>query len=126
MKLTHVRLLVDDYAACFRFYCEVLGLQCGSGDERSGYADFSGGGGESVLAIFDRAEMAEVVEVRPAGDGAVLVFEVDDVDAAAERWRGHLASQPVSRPDWGIRVCHLRDPDGNLIELNQQIALEGA
>ena len=118
-----MRLLVEDYEACFRFYCAELGLQCGFGDERSGYADFSGGGGESVLALFDRDEMAEVVEVRPPGDRAVLVFQVDDLDVAAARWRDHLVSDPVSRPDWGIRVCHLRDPEGNLIELNQPIPM---
>lgn len=24
-------------------------------------------------------------------------------------------------PDWGIRTAHLRDPDGNLIEINQPL-----
>ena len=124
MKLTHVRLLVSDYPACFRFYRDVVGLQPGFGDEDSGYADFSGGAGESCLAIFDRNEQAEVVEVRPPGDTAILIFSVEDVDAAAERLREHLVAGPTSRPDWGIRVCHLRDPDGNLIELNQAIPME--
>ena len=124
MKLTHVRLLVSDFPACFRFYRDVIGLQCGYGDEDGGYADFSGGGGESCLALFDRGYQGEQVELRPAGDAAVLIFRVDDVDAAAERLAAHVVGAPVSRPDWGIRVCYLRDPDGNLIELNQEIAME--
>jgi catechol 2,3-dioxygenase-like lactoylglutathione lyase family enzyme len=124
MRLTHVRLLVSDYPGCFRFYRDVLGLQCGYGDEEGGYADFSGGGGESCLAIFDRAYQGDQVELRPPGDGAVLVFRVDDVDAAAGRFREHVAGEPVSRPDWGIRVVYLRDPDGNLIELNEEIPME--
>jgi catechol 2,3-dioxygenase-like lactoylglutathione lyase family enzyme len=40
MRLTHVRLLVDDFAACFRFYRDVVGLARTFGDETSGYADF--------------------------------------------------------------------------------------
>ena len=123
MKLTHVRLLVSNYGECFRFYRDVLGLEAGFGDESSGYADFSAGPG-SILALFDRDEQAEVVEVRQPGDAAVLIFEVDDVDAAAARHREHVVSEPTSRPEWGIRFVHLRDPAGNLLELNQAIPLE--
>jgi lactoylglutathione lyase len=124
VRLTHVRLLVSDYPACFRFYRDVLGLQCGYGDEEGGYADFSGGGGESCLAIFDRSYQGEQVEVRPPGDGALLVFRVDDVDAAADLYADHVVGPPTNRPDWGIRVCYLRDPEGNLIELNEEIPME--
>ena len=125
MHLTHVRLLVGNYAECFRFYRDVLGLEAGFGDEESGYADFSAGTG-SVLALFDRDEQSEAVELRETGDGAALIFQVDDVDAAAERFREHAVSQPESRAEWGIRFVHLRDPAGNLIELNQEIPMEGS
>jgi hypothetical protein len=30
-------------------------------------------------------------------------------------------NEPHDRPDWGIRVLHLRDPDGLLIELNEPL-----
>jgi hypothetical protein len=30
----------------------------------------------------------------------------------------------TDRPDWGIRTAHLRDPDGNLIELNSPLPRE--
>ena len=125
MKLTHVRLLVSNYGECFRFYRDVIGLEAGFGDESSGYADFAAGTG-SILALFDRGEQAEVVEVREPGDAAVLILSVDDVDAAATRFREHLVSEPQSRPDWGIRFVHLRDPAGNLLELNQEIPMEEA
>jgi predicted enzyme related to lactoylglutathione lyase len=78
------------------------------------------------VALFDRDEQAEVVDVREPGDGAMLIFEVDDVDAAAARFREHVAAGPQSRPEWGIRFVHLRDPAGNVIELNQAIPLEEA
>jgi lactoylglutathione lyase len=123
VKLTHVRLLVTNYGECFRFYRDVIGLEPGFGDEDSGYADFAAGTG-SILALFDRGEQAEVVEVREPGDAAVVIFSVEDVDAAAGRLREHLVAEPQSRPEWGIRFVHLRDPAGNLIELNQAIPME--
>ena len=123
MKLTHVRLLVSNYGECFRFYRDVLGLEAGFGEETSDYADFAAGPG-SIVALFDRDEQAEVVEVREPGDAAMQVFEVDDVDTAAARFRDHLATAPQSRPEWGIRFVHLRDPAGNVIELNQAIPME--
>jgi catechol 2,3-dioxygenase-like lactoylglutathione lyase family enzyme len=27
----------------------------------------------------------------------------------------------MDRPEWGIRTAHFRDPDGNLIEINQPL-----
>jgi len=28
---------------------------------------------------------------------------------------------PIDRSEWGIRTAHFRDPDGNLIEINQPL-----
>ena len=40
MKFSNVRLLVKDFAKCFKFYSEQLGLEPAWGDENSGYAYF--------------------------------------------------------------------------------------
>jgi lactoylglutathione lyase len=122
VKLTFVRLLVDRYEDCFRFYRDTLGLRPTFGNESSGYADFAAG--EARLALFQRKEQAEVVGLELPGDRAVVVFAVGDVDAEAERLRDHAVAGPTDRADWGIRVLYLRDPDGNLVELNQQIPME--
>ncbi len=122
MELTQTRLLVGDYVRCFAFYRDVLGLEPTFGDESSGYASFRAG--EAAFAIFDRREQEEVVELRPVGDNAILAFGVGDVDTFAARLDDHLASAPRDRPDWGLRVAYIRDPDGNLLELHQQIAME--
>ena len=50
MRLTHVRLLVSDMGASYRFYKDVLGLPT-TWDENPGYAEFEVGP-ESALAIF--------------------------------------------------------------------------
>jgi lactoylglutathione lyase len=122
MRLTHARLLVDDFAACFRFYRDVVGLEPGWGEEDGAYADFDGGG--AALALFARSGMDERAALRPAGDASMLVFEVEDVDGFAARLRERgvaLEGEPHDEPEWGIRVAHFRDPAGTLIEVNQPL-----
>ncbi len=123
MRFSQARLLVDDFAAAFRFYRDTLGLSTASGDESSGYASFDTGSG--MIAIFERGGQGEVVELRPPGDSTLLVLEVDDVDADVARLEAHVAREPVDQPHWGGRVAYLRDPSGNLIELFQALPREG-
>lgn len=130
MKLTFVRLLVDDYTACFRFYRDVMQFPATYGDEDGGYADFDAGSDVS-LALFVRQHQTDQVGAPAAasGDKVTVVFEVDDVDAAIEELRGRgapVSAEPADRADWGIRVAYIRDPDGSLIELNQPIPMEVA
>ena len=117
MQLTHVRLLVDDVPATVAFYRDVLGFEV-RGDF-GGYVEFVGG--EVSLSVFDRNGQAETVELRPAGDGALVALEVDSADAAAEQLGRHVLSGPVNRPDWGLRVLYVRDPARNLVELYENI-----
>ena len=119
MRLTHVRLLVDDFGESYRFYRDVLGLETTYGGEDGPYASF--GTEPATLSIFAREGQSETVHLRPAGDGSVVPLEVDDVDAAAQRLG---LGEPVSRTDWGIRVTYVRDPAGNLLELYAQIPME--
>jgi predicted enzyme related to lactoylglutathione lyase len=59
--------------------------------------------------------------VARARDGFCLVFGVGDVNAtwaAMTAAGGTGVAGPTDRPDWGIRTAHLRDPDGNLVEIN--------
>jgi catechol 2,3-dioxygenase-like lactoylglutathione lyase family enzyme len=118
VKLSQVRLLVDDFAGCFRFLRE-LGLECSFGAEDEDYASFSAGVG--TVALFRRAGQDAVVGLRAAGDSTLVVLEVDDVDAEAARLGNAVVRGPVDQPEWGGRVAYLRDPDGNLFELFQTI-----
>ena len=45
MRFSQARLLVDDFAAAFRFYRDTLGFTAASGDESSVYASFDTGSG---------------------------------------------------------------------------------
>ncbi len=124
----HVRLLVSDFPACFRFYRDILGFTAGFGSEDDVYMEFSIG--DQMLALFRRDLMAEAVgaagkpATADAQDRAALVFATDDVDRAAAELRARgvaLTTEPQDRPDWMVRTAHFRDPDGNLIEINSSI-----
>jgi lactoylglutathione lyase len=123
MRLTHVRVLVRDYEAAFRFWRDTVGLAVISGEEEGPYAEFETG--PATLAIFSSTAMSNSTGVTSGrggrgADDLMIVIAVDDVDQAARdlEARGvRFASQPTDQPDWGIRVAHFRDPDGNLAEL---------
>jgi lactoylglutathione lyase len=128
--------VVADFDGCFRFYRDVLGLKVTWGEEAdgsgSGYASFETLDG-ATFSINDQSVFAPVVgfATRERGeavkDRAALIFEVENVDAEAERLRGlgvPLETEPTSYPGFGIRAAHLRDPDGNLVEINELLPPE--
>src|SRR5215218_1353101 len=119
MQLTHVRMLVSDIEAAKRFYGETLGLEVGA--DYGSYVEFRAGA--ASIALFPRAEQQEAVELREPGDGPLPVLVVDSVDEVVERVREHVVGGPLDRKDWGGRVVYVRDPDGNLLELFQDIGM---
>lgn len=121
-----MRLLVERFSDCFRFYRDVLGFETDFADDGGPYAEFRLGG-DKFLGLFAKSAMATAVGNAhlPANvvgqDAAALVLFTKDVDAAYERIRYEhgvrFVTGPADRPEWGLRTAHLRDPDGNLIEL---------
>ncbi|WP_338696361.1 VOC family protein [Streptomyces sp. Q6] len=130
MELAQVRLLVSDFGACYRFYADVLGLKPQSGAERGPYEKFSPPGGSAGIALQDRAMMAEILgEVgEPAtGHRSLVVLRVDDLDtycAQVTERGGVLVHGPVPFTE-RMRVAHLKDPEGNLVELQEWLLLRG-
>ena len=124
-ELTHVRLLVENFGECFRFYRDVVGLHTVFPDSGGPYAEFKLGG-DRYLGLFQKRLMSEAVGTTDlparavAQDSMALILRVDDPDAEAERLRGEgiqIEAGPADQPAWGLRTVHLRDPDGNLVEL---------
>jgi lactoylglutathione lyase len=127
MKLTlldYVVLIVDDLDRALGFYTEVLGLRLG---HRSG--DFAQlDTGATRLSFYTREAMAKTIGYTlqpPSKDtpGFEIGFKVPDVDAAFAELIAQGAS-PVTSPttrSWGQRTAYIRDPDGHLIELAQDL-----
>lgn len=130
MELAQVRLLVTDFAACYRFYAEVLGLKPQSGATDGPYEKFSPATGSAGIALQDRAMMAQVLDElgdSATGHRSLVVLRVDDLDTYCERLadRGaRLVSGPAPMTD-RLRVAHLKDPEGNLVELQEWLLLRG-
>jgi lactoylglutathione lyase len=125
LRLTHVRLLARDFPACFRFYRDTLGLTPGFGSEHDVYSEFKAG--PAIIALFQRPLMAAVVKTTAlppstvAQDAVLLNLGVDDVDRAHAELVAKgvtFVTAPHDQPAWFLRVAHLRDPDGNLLELH--------
>ena len=134
MKIDHVRLLVKNFAECFRFYRDVIGLKVLWGNEADSYASFIDQTGEMPnIALFKREAMADAIGTSGlpvdanCQDRTVLIIGVQDVDAEFKRMQElgvRIVSEPKNYPGWGMRSSYVRDPDGNLIELTGELPRE--
>ncbi|RSN14321.1 glyoxalase/bleomycin resistance/extradiol dioxygenase family protein [Nonomuraea sp. WAC 01424] len=126
MDALYPRLLVRDFPAAVAFYRAALGVEPVKVLTEAAYANWDIDG-QAGLVLFGRDNMAHVVgtaglPAAPAQDTAMLVMKVDDVDAGTDRLvrlGAVVVAPPQDRPAWapGLRTAHLRDPEGNLIEL---------
>jgi len=126
MKFSNVRLLVQDYKKCFKFYTEKLGLEPVWGDKNGPYASFKVAEGIEGFALFVSDFMAPAVgnakksQPTDCREKSMISFEVKNVDETYQilMEKGiDFINQPTDMPDWGMRVVHFRDPEENLIEL---------
>ena len=128
LKRSHIRLLVNRFKDCFLFYRDFLELPVRYGDENSDYAEFKT---DTIhIALFQRILIANVVDKADhlldadIQDRVALVLRVDDVTAVYKKLTAkgvEFVTVPVERKEWGCRTSHLRDPDGNLIEINADL-----
>jgi catechol 2,3-dioxygenase-like lactoylglutathione lyase family enzyme len=120
----YIILIVEDMERALQFYIGVLGLRLG---HRSGdYAQLDTGA--TRLALYTRGAMAKTLSMSldaPAANapGFEIGFKVADVDAAFSELvaRGAPAVVPPTDRFWGQRTAYVRDPDGHLIELAQDM-----
>jgi catechol 2,3-dioxygenase-like lactoylglutathione lyase family enzyme len=121
--------MIDDYDRSLAFYRDALGMEVTMEAGDGIYAELGGGG--AILSLYRRDLMQQVVaDARlTTGSGPVVTFEVDDVDATYVALRGRgveFLTEPHDQPAWMIRVCHLADPDGNVIEINAPLGRQAA
>jgi catechol 2,3-dioxygenase-like lactoylglutathione lyase family enzyme len=108
----HVSLNVRDTEEAGRFYRDVLGLEQ---IQRPAF----GFPGMWLRSGPQEIHLLEVAD-HHAPDGQHFAFRVEDIDGvvAEIRRRGAEVSDPFPVPGGG-RQAFLKDPSGNLIELNQ-------
>jgi lactoylglutathione lyase len=125
MEFLAVRLLVKDINKSVEFYRDTLGFS-GWIDIQGEYAYFE----EQQLALFNWTKMASEIQEEshnPQIEGSscfLLQFEVKNVDEAyilLKKKDLAFINGPHDRRDWGSRLVHFKDPDGNIIELFQSI-----
>jgi predicted enzyme related to lactoylglutathione lyase len=130
VELAQVRLLVTDFAACYHFYAEVLGLKPQLGAPDGPYDKFSPATGSAGIALQDRAMMAEFLDElgdSATGHRSLVALRVDNLDAYCEQITSRGASllhSPAPMTD-RMRVAHLKDPESNLVELQEWQLLQG-
>jgi lactoylglutathione lyase len=120
----YVVLIVADLDAALTFYTNVLGLRLA---HRTGaYAQLDTG--RTRISLYERSAMSEVLASpldapAPGAPSFELGFKVADVDAAFSSLLEAGAESACSPTDraWGQRTAYLRDPDGYLIELAQDL-----
>jgi predicted enzyme related to lactoylglutathione lyase len=114
LRLQNVFVVAERPDELHAFYQSALGLQLRFRDQDRW---FQYGVGGSNVALACREEAA------PASAGLVMVFEVDDLQAA----RAQVAAaggEILGERDMGAhgRVLSLRDPEGNVVQLFQRAA----
>lgn len=114
MRISHLRIWVDDMAAARRFYGETLGLESpwNWGDAAIG---FNLSNAQLIVEPEDGSHEGERLSGRFVG----CTIQVDDIDATYDEWtaRGvEFDSPPEDAPGIG-RMASFRDPAGNVFTL---------
>ena len=93
MKFSNVRLLVKDFAKCFKFYSEQLGLEPAWGDENSGYAYYRALKEKGVIFVNEPTDMVDwgsrTVLLRDPEDNLIELFS----PLAPEQWSEELIEE---------------------------------
>ena len=127
-NLNYVRLLTDRFDEMWDFYANKLGMKPRLGKENGIYEEFLVKG--AVLSIYKREYMGNALNNKfvkfpsKPQDVVVIILQVSNVDKAYEELKTkgvQFITGPEDREELIIRTAHLRDPDGNLIELNEPI-----
>lgn len=120
VSFLHTCLRVADAERSVAFYEQfgferTWGFETDDGTENVYVAD-----DEGVEIQFRDAPDRE--EFPPGGTFHHLAVGVDDLDATLDRIEHHgLERGPEDLPDLGLRIAFVRDPDGGLVELIQQL-----
>ena len=122
----YTRLNVENFQDCKAFYRDVLGLSIKFEDDRDEYVEFDTGA--ICITLFNRKKLDEFITkdryltYDTHSARVVLSFQVGNVEEAIAHLQTHgveILNPSTNYPDRGFISTCFRDPDGNLIELEQ-------
>jgi catechol 2,3-dioxygenase-like lactoylglutathione lyase family enzyme len=137
MALAPVRVLTEDVGRTLGFY-EAIGCEHSLGDRAGPYVEVITPGGFRV-GLDQQPEgpknddnrwspiiggIRVSISEEPPSDQVVLSIPVSDLEsalAAARNAGGEILVEPSERQDLGLRLAHIRDPNGLLVELTSPI-----
>jgi predicted enzyme related to lactoylglutathione lyase len=130
LKYTYTRLHVQNYLDCKLFYQDVLGLKVSLANDDEEYAELDAG--TTKITILNRSRLKDYIDSIETAtydrDDAkiILTFAVPDLDDAIAQLKAKgvkIFSSPWQHPEEGLTggflTACVRDPDGNIIELEQ-------
>ena len=119
MKLALVTIVTANLEPMRTFYQQVLQVE--PQIYRGNYVEFSLEGGTLALWRQSEWEAFGITSMRGAANQSVLIeFEVEDVDREYTRLKALPMEwvQEVTTQPWGHRAFYVRDPDGNVLNVN--------
>lgn len=127
-QYTYTRLNVEDFKASRAFYVDILGLEVVFEDSKEDYVELDGGGVK--ITLFRRDKLGEFMQSEEyKGDdvdspAVVLTFCVSNLEKALKHLQenGYAAQgKTTSYSDRGFKSNYVRDPDGNIVEIEEMI-----
>lgn len=122
----YTRLNVENFQACKAFYRDVLNLNIKFEDDKDEYVEFDAG--SMRITLFNREKLTDFISRNESltydsqSARVVLSFQVSNMEEAVAYLKTHgveMLNMPTNYPDRGFISTCFRDPDDNLIELEQ-------
>jgi lactoylglutathione lyase len=130
LKYIYTRLHVQNYLDCKLFYRDVLGLKVSLANDDEEYAEIDAG--DTKITILNRSRLKDYIDSIESATydrydaKIILTFAVPDLDDAIAQLKAKgvaIFSSPWQFLDdglmGGVLSAGIRDPDGNIIELQQ-------
>lgn len=118
MKLCAARIFVENLEGSLPFYRDVLALEMIAGDADLGFAVFATGV-EGVTLVIEECTREENDGLCPRF--TALSFATNDIETRYARMNvdGVQFDGPPETQEWGGKLAHFSDPEGNVLTLVQ-------